>query len=149
MRPGPPWIDCRKVGCVIHSSGTRRLLTWRWCELQAALKQSQPSSKREGFATVPNVTWDHIGALQSVHRELQKSIIVRMIVWLITITQCTLWSTDIRFIAHNIFSPSLVYLCYSSYCFCDAEIYTQCPAKNGLQTNCYNSAKTWTSCMKF
>jgi len=45
--------------------------------LQAALKQSQPSSKREGFATVPNVTWDHIGALQSVHHELQKSIIVR------------------------------------------------------------------------
>jgi len=26
---------------------------------------------------VPNVTWKHIGALQSVHRELQKSIIVR------------------------------------------------------------------------
>ena len=25
---------------------------------------------------MPNVTWDHIGALQSVRRELQKSIIV-------------------------------------------------------------------------
>jgi len=49
-------------------------------ELQAALKQSQPSSKREGFATVPNVTWDHIGALQSVRRELQKSIIVSVVV---------------------------------------------------------------------
>ena len=45
-------------------------------ELQAALKHSQPSSKREGFATVPNVTWKHIGALQSVRHELQKSIIV-------------------------------------------------------------------------
>jgi len=52
------------------------LPTCNWFELQAALKQSQPSSKREGFATVPNVTWDHIGALQSVRRELQKSIIV-------------------------------------------------------------------------
>jgi len=57
------------------------------CELQAALKQSQPSSKREGFATVPNVTWDHIGALQSVHRELQKSIIVCIIVCLIAAMQ--------------------------------------------------------------
>lgn len=44
-------------------------------DFEAALRQSQPSSKREGFATVPNVTWDHIGALQSVRRELQKSII--------------------------------------------------------------------------
>ena len=49
------------------------------CWMQAALKQSQPSSKREGFATVPNVTWEHIGALQPVRRELQKSIIVRLL----------------------------------------------------------------------
>ena len=46
------------------------------------MKQSQPSSKREGFATVPNVTWEHIGALQTVHRELQKSIIVRFAAYL-------------------------------------------------------------------
>jgi len=40
-----------------------------------ALKEVQPSSKREGFATVPGVTWDDIGALHSVREELHMSIV--------------------------------------------------------------------------
>ncbi|KAI9682567.1 MAG: hypothetical protein M1822_006865 [Bathelium mastoideum] len=35
----------------------------------------QPSSKREGFATVPDTTWEDIGALQEVREELQAAIV--------------------------------------------------------------------------
>ena len=35
----------------------------------------QPSSKREGFATVPNVTWNDIGALAGVREELMVTIL--------------------------------------------------------------------------
>ena len=34
-----------------------------------------PSSKREGFATVPDVSWDDIGALKTVREELQTAIV--------------------------------------------------------------------------
>ena len=40
-----------------------------------AVKRVQPSSKREGFATVPDVTWDDIGALDSTREELALSIL--------------------------------------------------------------------------
>ncbi len=35
----------------------------------------QPSSKREGFATVPNVSWEDIGALSNVREELKTAIL--------------------------------------------------------------------------
>ncbi|EKM57883.1 uncharacterized protein PHACADRAFT_251778 [Phanerochaete carnosa HHB-10118-sp] len=41
----------------------------------AALKQVQPSSKREGFATVPDVTWADIGALHATREELHMAIV--------------------------------------------------------------------------
>ena len=44
-------------------------------DFSLALKQVQPSSKREGFATVPDVTWDDIGALHTVREELHMSIV--------------------------------------------------------------------------
>ncbi|CAG8438742.1 9729_t:CDS:10, partial [Diversispora eburnea] len=40
-----------------------------------ALSKVQPSSKREGFATVPDVTWDDIGALKFVRDELRMAIV--------------------------------------------------------------------------
>lgn len=40
-----------------------------------AIPLVQPSSKREGFATVPDVSWDDIGALQSVREELSLSVL--------------------------------------------------------------------------
>lgn len=40
-----------------------------------ALPGVQPSSKREGFTTVPDVSWEDIGALQSVRMELQMAIV--------------------------------------------------------------------------
>ncbi|XP_071560797.1 nuclear valosin-containing protein-like isoform X2 [Temnothorax nylanderi] len=35
----------------------------------------QPSAKREGFATVPDVTWDDVGSLQDIRQELQTEIL--------------------------------------------------------------------------
>lgn len=40
-----------------------------------AIPLVQPSSKREGFATVPDVSWDDIGALGSVREELTLSVL--------------------------------------------------------------------------
>jgi len=41
----------------------------------AALPHVQPSSKREGFATVPDVSWGDIGALSSIREELTLSVL--------------------------------------------------------------------------
>ncbi|TBU46939.1 ribosome biogenesis ATPase RIX7 [Dichomitus squalens] len=40
-----------------------------------ALEHVQPSSKREGFATVPDVTWADIGALHATREELHMAIV--------------------------------------------------------------------------
>ncbi|KAI1354162.1 putative AAA family ATPase/60S ribosome export protein Rix7 [Xylaria sp. FL0043] len=40
-----------------------------------AVTQVQPSSKREGFSTIPDTTWAHIGALHDVRDELMLSIV--------------------------------------------------------------------------
>lgn len=45
-------------------------------DFQTALKLVQPSAKREGFATVPDVTWDDIGSLSNIREELQMDILV-------------------------------------------------------------------------
>ncbi|KAF9954845.1 hypothetical protein BGZ72_004245 [Mortierella alpina] len=40
-----------------------------------ALTKVQPSAKREGFATVPDVSWDKIGALKYVRDELRMAVV--------------------------------------------------------------------------
>lgn len=40
-----------------------------------ALEIVQPSSKREGFSTIPDTTWDEIGGLESLREELYYSIV--------------------------------------------------------------------------
>ncbi|KAJ6634654.1 Nuclear valosin-containing protein-like [Pseudolycoriella hygida] len=40
-----------------------------------ALKVVQPSAKREGFITVPDVTWDNIGSLRDIREELQLAVL--------------------------------------------------------------------------
>lgn len=44
-------------------------------DFKEALKQVQPSAKREGFATVPDVTWSDIGALHATREELHMAIV--------------------------------------------------------------------------
>lgn len=43
-------------------------------DFETALPKVQPSSKREGFATVPLVTWDDVGALGAAREELTLAI---------------------------------------------------------------------------
>ena len=44
-------------------------------DFDEALRRIQPSAKREGFATVPDVTWSDIGALKDIRQELELSIL--------------------------------------------------------------------------
>ncbi|XP_018548985.1 nuclear valosin-containing protein-like isoform X3 [Lates calcarifer] len=44
-------------------------------DFQASLTSVQPSAKREGFATVPDVTWENVGALQDIREELTMAIL--------------------------------------------------------------------------
>lgn len=44
-------------------------------DFTTALPTIQPSSKREGFATVPDVTWDDVGALERIREELEYAIV--------------------------------------------------------------------------
>ncbi|KAL0068556.1 Ribosome biogenesis ATPase rix7 [Marasmius tenuissimus] len=46
-----------------------------YSDFTLALKQVQPSSKREGFATVPDVTWSDVGALHETRGELHMAIV--------------------------------------------------------------------------
>jgi ribosome biogenesis ATPase len=41
----------------------------------AAIPKVQPSAKREGFATIPDTTWAHIGALHEVREQLEMAIV--------------------------------------------------------------------------
>lgn len=45
-------------------------------DINTSLKRVQPSSKREGFATVPDVTWNDVGSLKDVRESLQLAILV-------------------------------------------------------------------------
>ncbi len=40
-----------------------------------AVKKVQPSAKREGFATTPDVTWSDVGALSAIREELTLSVL--------------------------------------------------------------------------
>jgi ribosome biogenesis ATPase len=44
-------------------------------DFSLALKQVQPSAQREGFATVPDVTWADIGALHTTRAELHMAVV--------------------------------------------------------------------------
>lgn len=51
-------------------------------DFQEALKKVVPSSKREGFVTVPNVTWDDIGSLKKIREELHMAMLVSILILL-------------------------------------------------------------------
>ena len=50
-------------------------LNIQYLDFIQALKHVQPSSKREGFATIPDVSWTDIGALYHIREELQMAIV--------------------------------------------------------------------------
>ncbi|CAI1562923.1 hypothetical protein SEUBUCD646_0L00350 [Saccharomyces eubayanus] len=51
------------------------LLSIKYEDFLKALPTIQPTAKREGFATVPDVTWANVGALQRVRIELNMAIV--------------------------------------------------------------------------
>ncbi|KAL2255547.1 hypothetical protein VTK26DRAFT_3155 [Humicola hyalothermophila] len=44
-------------------------------QFRTAVSRVQPASKREGFSTIPDTTWAHVGALEDVRKKLEMSII--------------------------------------------------------------------------
>ncbi|XP_076234695.1 nuclear valosin-containing protein-like smid isoform X2 [Calliopsis andreniformis] len=64
LRNDPPLSPERLANlCIEHS------------DFETALRVIQPSAKREGFATVPDVTWDDVGSLRDIREELQMAIL--------------------------------------------------------------------------
>lgn len=49
-------------------------------DFKEALKKVVPSSKREGFVTVPNITWDDIGSLKKIRQELHMAMLVSLLI---------------------------------------------------------------------
>ena len=43
-----------------------------------ALKKIQPAAKREGFATIPDVTWDDVGAMEEVRKQIELKVLARV-----------------------------------------------------------------------
>lgn len=50
-------------------------LAIKYEDFSAALPTIQPTAKREGFATVPDVTWQNVGALSHIRMELHMCIV--------------------------------------------------------------------------
>ncbi|KAG9235468.1 P-loop containing nucleoside triphosphate hydrolase protein [Amylocarpus encephaloides] len=47
----------------------------KYDDFLTAVPKVQPSAKREGFATIPDTTWAHIGALHEVRDQLEMAIV--------------------------------------------------------------------------
>jgi ribosome biogenesis ATPase len=45
-------------------------------DIAKSLKEIQPTGKREGFATIPEISWEDIGALEDLKKELTNNIIL-------------------------------------------------------------------------
>lgn len=72
-------IEVIKISSLLHmsqplTSKQLKSLVVEECDFKSAMKIVQPSAKREGFATVPDVSWDDIGSLKHIHDELQMMI---------------------------------------------------------------------------
>ncbi|CAD6341161.1 unnamed protein product [Miscanthus lutarioriparius] len=70
-------IDERRVQYRREHDGNSKHDWWRqpWDESEEATKMVQPSLRREGFSSVPDVTWDDVGGLDSLRKEFDRCII--------------------------------------------------------------------------
>ncbi|KAJ3431113.1 nuclear valosin-containing protein-like [Anaeramoeba flamelloides] len=50
----------------------------KFSDFEKAIKFVQPSAKREGFTTIPNVKWEDVGALHKLKEELRISILLQI-----------------------------------------------------------------------
>lgn len=67
LRIGPSLTKEQQTKCVLLEE-----------DLVNALKSVQPSAKREGFATVPDVTWNDVGSLVAIREHLKMTILVSL-----------------------------------------------------------------------
>ncbi|CAL8469009.1 g8550 [Coccomyxa elongata] len=74
-------VSVEDAAPALASSGAQPLslqqlagLAIRAADFDAAVKKVQPSVRREGFATTPDVTWNDVGSLAEVREELAFSI---------------------------------------------------------------------------
>lgn len=63
----------REIGTL--TSEALEPLTIAMEDFEEAIKRVQPTAKREGFATVPDVSWDDVGALEPLREELNYAIL--------------------------------------------------------------------------
>ena len=47
-------------------------------DFKSALKKIQPAAKREGFATIPDVTWKDVGALDEIRTQIELKVLARV-----------------------------------------------------------------------
>ena len=73
--PDEPMMDFEVSQIVPLTAAQMEPLYVNMDDFFKALPLVQPSSKREGFATVPDVSWKDIGALQSIREELTLSVL--------------------------------------------------------------------------
>ncbi|KAK8651713.1 hypothetical protein V6N13_141299 [Hibiscus sabdariffa] len=53
-------------------------LTITMADFEEAVKMVQPSSRREGFSTIPNVKWEDVGGLDFLRKEFDRYIVRRI-----------------------------------------------------------------------
>ncbi len=68
-----PWKGLNSIHPLSNSELLPLCITME--DFLLAVKKVQPSAKREGFATTPDVTWSDVGALSSVREELTLSVL--------------------------------------------------------------------------
>nr|CDJ97714.1 ATPase domain containing protein [Haemonchus contortus] len=66
------WLQADDDPSVLEKLGGFRV---KMSDFERALENVQPSAKREGFATVPDVSWQDIGALNDIRQELEWNIL--------------------------------------------------------------------------
>jgi ribosome biogenesis ATPase len=73
----PPLLTLRSL--IAHAGESLPLpendLSITYMDFLTAVPKVQPSAKREGFATIPDTTWSHIGALREVRDQLEMAIV--------------------------------------------------------------------------
>ncbi|EPB70540.1 ATPase, AAA family [Ancylostoma ceylanicum] len=67
------WLESEDDPAVLEKLGGFHVAI---SDFERALENVQPSAKREGFATVPDVSWQDIGALSDIRQELEWNILL-------------------------------------------------------------------------
>jgi ribosome biogenesis ATPase len=73
--PAPSLVILRSLVAHAGESSPDGDFSITYDDFLTAVPKVQPSAKREGFATIPDTTWAHIGALHEVREQLEMAIV--------------------------------------------------------------------------